>query len=297
MTATETPARTATVPPREVKTRRLAFDYPEADLPKYFADGDLIASHLIAILSSFFPEGEDFFVRSVRNYRDQISDPELKKQVGGFIGQEAIHGREHRRFNERLGRHGYPTGWVDRRTKIGLARLARTAPPQYQLAVTAALEHYTASIAEVLLRDERAQQLSSVPEVRNIFLWHAIEESEHKAVAYDVFQAVCGDQQLRIRVMKATTWVFLAALFGSTALSLAMDRNTYRPRVLLRSIRALRQNPFFTGELWQRLKDYNRVDFHPDDHDTTELLDRWREELFGAQGELTDMLKRSSAAA
>jgi predicted metal-dependent hydrolase len=297
MTATETPARTATVPPREVKTRRLAFDYPEADLPKYFADGDLIASHLIAILSSFFPEGEDFFVRSVRNYRDQISDPELKKQVGGFIGQEAIHGREHRRFNERLGRHGYPTGWVDRRTKIGLARLARTAPPQYQLAVTAALEHYTASIAEVLLRDERAQQLSSVPEVRNILLWHAIEESEHKAVAYDVFQAVCGDQQLRIRVMKATTWVFLAALFGSTALSLAMDRNTYRPRVLLRSIRALRQNPFFTGELWQRLKDYNRVDFHPDDHDTTELLDRWREELFGAQGELTDMLKRSSAAA
>jgi predicted metal-dependent hydrolase len=297
MTATKTPARTATVRPREVKTRRLAFDYPEADLPKYFADGDLIASHLIAILSSFFPEGEDFFVRSVRNYRDQISDPELKKQVGGFIGQEAIHGREHRRFNERLGRHGYPTAWVDRRTKVGLARLARTTPPQYQLAVTAALEHYTASIAEVLLRDERAQQLSSVPEVRNIFLWHAIEESEHKAVAYDVFQTVCGDQQLRIRVMKVTTWVFLAALFGSTALSLAMDRNTYRPRVLLRSIRALRQNPFFTGELWQRLKDYNRVDFHPDDHDTTELLDRWREELFGAQGELTDMLKRSSAAA
>lgn len=280
--------------PREVKTRRLAFDYPESDLPKYIADGDLIDSHMIAMLSAFFPEGEDFFVRSVRYYRDQVTDPELKRQVGGFIGQEAIHGREHRRFNERLDHHGFPTLWVDKRTKIGLARLAKSAPPEYQLAVTAALEHYTATIAEVLLRDERAQNLSSVPEVRNIFLWHAVEESEHKSVAFDVFQTVCGDQKLRIRVMKTTTWIFLGTLIGNTLISMAKDRNTYSPRRLWKSIRALRDNPFFTKQVWARLTDYNRPDFHPDDHDTTELLDRWREELFGKSGELTDMLKRSS---
>jgi predicted metal-dependent hydrolase len=284
------------VRPREVKTRRLAFDYPESDLPKYFAEGDLIASHMIAMLSAFFPEGEDFFVRSVRNYRDRVTDPELKKQVAGFIGQEAIHGREHRRFNERLDHHGYPTLWVDKRTRIGLARLAKSAPPEYQLAVTAALEHYTATIAEVLLRDERAQNLSQVPEVRNIFLWHAVEENEHKSVAFDVFQAVCGDQKLRIRVMKTTTWIFLGTFLANTLLSLAKDRNTYHPRRLWKSLKALRDNPFFTRQVWSRLTDYNRPDFHPDDHDTVELLDRWREELFGASGELTEMLKRSSAS-
>jgi predicted metal-dependent hydrolase len=282
------------VPPRDVKTRRLAFDYPEADLPKYFAEGDLIASHMIAMLSAFFPEGEDFFVRSVRNYRDQITDPELKKQVGGFIGQEAIHGREHRRFNERLAHHGYPTRFVDRRTKIGLDRLAKRAPQTVQLAVTAALEHYTATIAEVLLRDERAQNLSSVPEVRHIFLWHAVEESEHKSVAFDVYQAVCGDQTLRIRTMKVTTWIFLGGLIVNTLMSLAKDPTTYRPRRLWSSIKALRDNPFFTRQVWGRLTDYNRRDFHPDDHDTAELLARWREELFGDSGELTEMLKRSS---
>jgi len=281
------------VPARNVRTRRIAFDYPESDLPKYFADGDLLVSHILAMLSSFFPEGEDFFVRSVRNYRDQVTDPELKKQVAGFIGQEAIHGREHRRFNERLQHHGYPTAFVDRRTKIGLDRLAKSAPKAHQLAVTAALEHYTATIAEVLLSDERAQALSSVPEVRHIFLWHAVEESEHKSVAFDVFQQVSGDQTLRIRTMKITTWIFLGALFGNTLISLAKDRNAWNPVRLWGSLRKLRDNPFFTKDVWRRLTDYNRPDFHPDDHDATELLDRWRTELFGDHGELTDMLKRS----
>ena len=293
MSAVTPPDHTA--PAREIRTRRIAFDYPESDLPKYFADGDLIVSHLLAMLSAFFPEGEDFFVRSVRNYRDRIEDPRLKKQVAGFIGQEAIHGREHRRFNDRLQHHGFPTHFVDRRTRISLDRLAKRAPAEIQLAVTAALEHYTATLAEVLLGDERAQALSSVPEVRHIFLWHAVEESEHKAVAYDVYQQVCGDQKLRIRVMKATTWIFLGALFGSTLLSLARDRGTWDPRRLVPSLRRLRDNPFFTKDVWRRLTDYNRPDFHPDDHDTAALLARWRAELFGDGGELTEMLKRSEA--
>lgn len=281
------------VPHREVRTRRIAFDHPESELPKYFADGDLIVSHVLAMLSSLFPEGEDFFVRSVRNYRDQVTDPELKRQVAGFIGQEAIHGREHRRFNERLQSHGYPTRWVDRRTKMGLDRLAASAPKEIQLAVTSALEHYTATFAEVLLGDERAQALSSVPEVRHIFLWHAVEESEHKSVAFDVFQQVCGSQKVRVRTMKVTTWVFLGALAGNTLISLAKDRNAWNPVRLWSSARKLKDNPFFTRDVWRRLTDYNRPDFHPDDHDATELLDRWRAELFGTGGELEEMLRRS----
>lgn len=281
------------VPHRDVRTRRIAFDHPESELPRHFADGDLLVSHLLAMLSSLFPEGEDFFVRSVRNYRDNVTDPELKRQVGGFIGQEAIHGREHRRFNERLQAHGYPTRFVDRRTKMGLDRLAAHAPKEIQLAVTAALEHYTATFAEVLLSDERAQALSSVPEVRHIFLWHAVEESEHKAVAFDVFQHVCGDQKLRTRTMTVTTWIFLGALFGNTVLSLAKDRNAWNPLRMWSSLRRLGDNPFFTKKVWRRLTDYNRPDFHPDDHDTTELLERWRAELFGTGGELEEMLNRS----
>jgi hypothetical protein len=111
-----------------VPTRRVSFDEALQEVPRYFAqDGDLISGHLIAALSSVFPEGEDFFVRSVRDVRSQLEDPELKRQVAGFIGQESIHGREHRAFNERLAELGYPTRIFDRITKRGLATRYKVA--------------------------------------------------------------------------------------------------------------------------------------------------------------------------
>ena len=111
---------TITIPERKVPTRRISFDDALADLPKHFAGhDDVIASHLIASLSSVFPDGEDFFVRSVRSYRDKIDDPELKRQVAGFIGQEAMHGREHRALNDRLDALGYPSKRVERFYEVG----------------------------------------------------------------------------------------------------------------------------------------------------------------------------------
>src|SRR5689334_22504606 len=109
-TTTATTAATQTTNPgRKVPTRRMSFEESLRGVPKHFAaDGDLIQSHLAASLSSVFPDGEDFFVRSVRHFRDDITDPELKRQVAGFIGQEAMHGREHRAFNDRLDELGYP---------------------------------------------------------------------------------------------------------------------------------------------------------------------------------------------
>src|SRR3954451_7083741 len=124
----ETTTRETTA--RKVPTRRISFEESLRDLPTHFAaDGDLIQSHLAASLSAVFPDGEDFFVRSVRNFRDEITDPELKRQVAGFIGQEAVHGREHRAFNDRLDQLGYPVKRFERFTQKGLAIRERVAPP------------------------------------------------------------------------------------------------------------------------------------------------------------------------
>jgi predicted metal-dependent hydrolase len=157
--------------------------------------------------------------------------------------------------------------------------------------MTAALEHYTATLAETLLTDERAQALLGETEVRSMLLWHALEESEHKAVAFDVYQQVIGDERLRIRMMRVTTFAFLLAVLGHTTLSLLGDRATYNPRRLVASLAELRHSPFLSRSVIRRLRDYNRVGFHPDDNDATELLERWRAELFGEQGVLADHLK------
>jgi len=284
------PATTAPIPTREIEVRRPGLEYPDPALPKYFVAGDIMRSHIAAMLSSVFPEGEDFFVRSVRAYRDQITDPELKEQVKGFIGQEAIHGREHRAFNRRLAKLGYPTRFIEAVTERLLALADRVLSPKARLAVTAALEHYTATLAEQLLRDDETKALFGQPEVLELFLWHALEESEHKTVAFDVYRAVGGTERMRRVVMDAVTVGFLGGVGLIVGLSLLKDPATYNPVRFARSFRRLLRSPIISADLWRELRAYNRPGFHPSDHDATELLETWRERLFGADGALNDRL-------
>jgi predicted metal-dependent hydrolase len=285
------------VTPRSVPTRRISFEERLSRVPKYFAaDEDLLNSHLAVALSSVFPDGEDFFVRSVRHYRSQITDPELKRQVAGFIGQEATHGREHRVFNDRLAELGYPTKETEWITRKLLGLRSRLAPPSSNLAATAALEHFTATLAELLLTDEELRNLFGDEAVRDLFLWHALEECEHKAVAFDVYKAIGGSERLRVWTMIGLRYGFVAGTALSIALAVARDPGAREKGRLKASWKRFKRNPLFRREVWQRLKDYDRPDFHPDDRDTDALVAEWRERLFGEDGELNDLLRPSAGA-
>ena len=286
-----------TVSSRSVPTRRMDLETSFAAVPKHFAeDGDLVLSHLAAALSAVFPDGEDFFVRSVRRFRDQVTDPDLKRQVAGFIGQEAIHGREHRAFNDRLDRLGYPTKKVERFVRKGLAIRERLLSPKSNLATTAALEHFTATLAELVLTSEETRRLFGVQPVQDLFVWHALEESEHKAVAFDVYKAVGGSEKTRVITMRILRYAFLIGISVQVVIALLGDRDTYRPGRLRKSWARVRRSPFYRRELWERLCDYDRPDFHPDDHDTNGLVREWRERLFGPEGTLNDRLIGGAAA-
>jgi uncharacterized protein len=287
---------TSDAPTRSVPTRRMDFEESLAEVPRYYAaDGDLIVCHLMAALSSVFPDGEDFFVRSVRTYRDRLDDPVLKRQVAGFIGQESVHGREHRAFNDRLDQLGYPTRRYEARTRRGLAFRERVASPLSNLAATAALEHFTATLAELVLTSQEARQALGHPAVRDLFVWHALEESEHKAVAFDVYRAVGGTERLRVTTMNMVTVGFLLGMTAQVVASLLRDPATYRRGNLRRSLRAFRTSPLANRAIWRQLREYNRRDFHPDDRDTTALVEAWRTTLFGEHGTLNDRLASSVA--
>lgn len=282
---------------RQVPTRRISFKESLRALPTHFAvDEDLILSHLAASMSAVFPDGEDFFVRSVRHFRDRIEDPELRRQVAGFIGQEAMHGREHRALNDRLAELGYPTKRFERFTAKGLAMRERLAPPISNLAATAALEHFTATLAELLLSDADARALFGDEALERMFLWHALEESEHKAVAFDVYRAVGGSERLRVVTMKLTRIGFVGGMSFQVLVSLLGDRSTYERGALRESWRRFRRSPLASRAVWDQLREYDRPDFHPDDRDTTELVERWREELFGDDGSLNELLVRAGSA-
>src|SRR3954454_7758157 len=276
----------------EVPVRPMEFSKWVADLPKYFAaDGDIVMSHVLTVLSSTFPEGEKFFVRSVAAVRDELTDPELLADVEGFIGQEEMHGREHQVLNDRLAQHGYPTRGIDAYVRGLYWVRERIQSKKVNLAFTAALEHYTATLAELLLTDEEARKAVGEPGARDILTWHALEESEHKAVAFDVYKAVGGGEVMRIFIMFLTDLLFLFETGVMGVISIAMDRDARRhPIKLLRSLARLPKSPFMSLRALRILAQYHRPGFHPNDRDTTALIADWREALFGREGELTDVL-------
>ncbi|WP_330182998.1 metal-dependent hydrolase [Nocardia sp. NBC_01503] len=275
------------------KARRIRFRFDQHDSnDKYFVDGDMVFSHFVAGLSGGFPPGEESFIRSVRRVAERVTDPLLKKRVTGFVGQEATHGQEHRKLNDKLIEMGYPIAWIDtERAHERMLGIETRLSPLVHLAATAAAEHYTAVLAERVLSSAEIQSIPAAPEFWNLLNWHALEELEHKSVAFDVFRAVGGTEPVRIGVMVGMYALTLPFTFGSLAVALARDPVArQQPARVAREAYDLFRGPIFRG-LMVELAKYLRPGFHPDDIDTTALLNRWQRELFGDDGALVDHLK------
>ena len=161
--------------------------------------------------------------------------------------------------------------------------------------MTAALEHFTATLAELVLTSEETREQFGNEAVKNLFTWHALEESEHKAVAFDVYKAVGGSERMRVTTMNFMRYGFVLGMLVQVSISLLLDRETYRRGVLRKSWRRFRKSPVMSKEIWDQLKAYNRPGFHPEDRDTQELVATWRETLFGDQGTLNNLLVGSAA--
>lgn len=195
----------------EIVRRDLHFAM-DADIPRYWLDGDAHKTRFFDALSLMFPDGERLFIDSVRAFRADIADdPPLNAAVGGFIGQEAMHSREHLQYNERLEQQGIGANALIVVLRTFQDKRARTLPLLGQLAITICLEHFTAMLADQLLRHPQTLQKAD-PRMAAIWQWHALEETEHKGVAFDVFQRVGGSPfkqwLLRSRAMLYVTGLF-----------------------------------------------------------------------------------------
>lgn len=167
-----------TITPRDVRFGR------DARYRRWWLNDDPIATAFYNALSVTFPKGEGFFIDSVRKFRDG-TPPRLEREIAAFVKQEVMHTREHVAFNRHVVDQGYDIAKLEARVDREIA-LTRGRPPIASLAATMCLEHFTAILAHQLVANPR-HLAGGDPEAAALWRWHAIEEIEHKGVAYDTW--------------------------------------------------------------------------------------------------------------
>ncbi len=266
------------------KVRRPQFAFSEAnDMPRYWWDNDPAKTLLLAALSASFPPGERFFIDSVRHYQDQITDPELKKAIKGFIGQEAHHSREHELMNGFLQERGVDLARLEREI-LGFMNLMRKyLSPERQLAHTVAVEHFTALMAEeFLLKYDALEQMD--PRIAPIWAWHAIEESEHKAVAFDVYKAIGGSEFTRVTEMMIVSVLF--PVFSAVHLVQLMkeDGQLGNMKSWLSGLNYMWGRPGVFRKLLPSYFKFYSPRFHPWNHDARGLVEKAKKKWLGDWG-------------
>ena len=261
----------------DIVRRDLRFDLADCDLRSWHPEG-LHVAHFFNALSIFFPEGEKFFIDSVRHFRDRIRSPKLAQQVKGFVGQEAMHSREHRRYNEALAAAGLPVEQLEAGVKAHLAFVRKHRSAEDALAATIALEHFTAIMADALLSENGILDHAD-PRMASVWRWHAIEETEHKAVAYDVYHEALGTGRAayvrRVIVMLLTTVDFWLRVFRYHFALVRADGAVRDVRGWWKLFRFLWISPGGMRKLARPWLDYFRRDFHPWQHDNFHYVQSW----------------------
>ncbi|MCP5015457.1 MAG: metal-dependent hydrolase [Ketobacter sp.] len=257
----------------DIPVRHMDFEFDDS-IPTFWFGNDPLRSMILTALSGTFPEGERMFMRSVRHFQKAIKNPELKKQVKAFIGQEAHHGKEHESFNNMMSRKGIPVDQIDKFTKIGLGRQEKFYSPERLLAKTCALEHFTALFAETLLA--HPELIDEVDEsLKPLWIWHAIEESEHKSVAYDVYQEQVGGYWIRVSEMAITTLLFsfFSTLHTAQLLHAAKDLPKQKTSLRQRAKGLWKHREVF-AELGKHYISYYSPSFHPTQKDSSDLRNK-----------------------
>jgi predicted metal-dependent hydrolase len=257
-----------------IVVRNLRFQLDD-EIPKYWLGGQRATSLLLDHLSVVFPFGESFFMASVRAFEKRITDPKLRADVRAFHAQEALHGREHTRYNERLKTLGYPVDRMDKGARRALWLAKTFLPKRGQLAVTAALEHFTSMLAAVALPDDSFLN-DAHPEMAAIWRWHAAEESEHAAVAFDVLRTVGGGYLERTGIMAVVTLFFLFKILQHQIIMMATDGILWNASEWRALGRFLFKDPGFIPRVFKPYLAYYRRDFHPDQLADHALLAGWR---------------------
>ncbi len=259
-----------------IKPRHLKF-HVEEELATLWHGGDVFKTAFFNALSLQFPRGERQFIDSVRAYREQVKDPRLQEDIRGFIGQEGIHSREHEDYNDALAQRRYNLDLMHRRFNAHMDYVY-SKPRHLRLAGTCAAEHYTAVLARGLLNNPQWLEGAS-PRMQALWRWHAVEEIEHKSVAYDVYQSEIGNHRIRVILFFVVSYNFFKYTFLNTCTMLRTEGKLWNPMIWFKGLNFLWGYPGVFRKSLPHILRYLKKDFHPWHLDETKELQIWTQRL------------------
>ncbi|HUS30806.1 MAG TPA: metal-dependent hydrolase [Kofleriaceae bacterium] len=254
-----------------------ALDVDLTKVPRHWLAGNAAATAISNGINLLFPHGERFFVRSVNAYFDQIKDPTLRSHVKAFFKQEGHHAKAHDDFNAVLRAQGFEIDTFLGRYRAVSTWLEKRVPAKLNLAGTAAAEHFTAILAEGAFKRGILDSLH--PLMQQLLAWHAAEEIEHKAVAFDVLTEVDDSYALRMAGLAYATIMLASFWAWGTAMLLRQEKLGLRGT--LRELRKMRKDdPIIQRVFIKGIRQYMRRAFHPNDNANEGLAAEW----FAARG-------------
>ena len=277
MTALRSPSRTPD--DISISARKVNFDLKQA-LATDWADNDPVLTAIFNAMSISFPSGEKNFIDSVRTYEKQINDEKLLKDIKGFYKQEGMHSGEHRKYNKTLcEQRGYNLQELEgvylRRIKT--AKSNSRVTNKVLLGSTVAVEHFTASFGENFLEGRILKNVEGP--IGDLWRWHALEELEHKSVAFDVYSQIGGSYKLRKTIMRIAMVTLLKDFLTVALKMLRHDKQLWKWRTFKSLTKLLFFKDGFVRLHATAYKDFFREDFHPWDSDNRALLEYWQQKL------------------
>lgn len=254
--------------------RRKSFDIKNALATDWHSDSAFITAWFNA-MSLLFPLGEKFFIDSVAYFKDQVEDPQLTAEIAAFRAQEAMHRIEHQKYNESLcSQRGYDLERFEKKLRQRMAWAQKKLTPRRRLAGTVASEHLTAIMAHDML--SRKDSITGAnPAISELWIWHGIEETEHKAVAFDVYMAIGGTEFERRRALIVGTFFFFKDVMRNLIIMLHTDRKLWSIREWFSGFKFLFIRPGVLRRVGSDWLSFLRNDFHPWQIDNRDLIYKW----------------------
>jgi hypothetical protein len=201
------------------------FAFPD-EIDPVVVPGEPEWSYFTVALSLLLPYLEPYLIRTMKEAKKHISDPDLLADLAKFSAQEGQHYRQHMLFNDTIRGFGFPKlRELEEELAADYQRFSKSKSLRWNLAYAEGFEALTTSVARYSFELDLNKDLHPQA-VRDLMSWHLIEEIEHRTVAFDVYDQIYGGYVYRLFFSTYGQWHMSRWLWRATRYMLETDPRT-----------------------------------------------------------------------